>query len=373
MREERTVIVGAGVIGLTLGYELCRRGERPLLLDREGPGSGATRVAAGMLAPISEAEIEEKELIRFGLESLERYPPLVRELEEGTGIRCHLRPRGILWAALNRDEDRELEHLQAFQAMKGVSAVRLTARELLQREPRLNPRVVGGLLVETDRSLDPYALSRALAAAITAQGGEIRTGAAVGAVTARGGGWVVAGRHTRDGPFQIEAPRVVLCAGAWSTARIRSPAAHLEVRPVRGQAVILRGPPLLQHPIRNPRVYLVPRGRGEIMLGSTMEEMGFDAVPTGGGVMDLLRHAWLLLPGLYDLTFLEATAGLRPAVQDHLPVIGEMAPGFYVACGHFRGGILLAPATAHHLAAWITTGEAPAALAPFRPERMGRG
>ena len=133
----------------------------------------------------------------------------------------------------------------------------------------------------------------------------------------------------------------------------------------------LAGPELVRHVVRSPDVYLVPRRGGELLVGATMEEQGFDALPKAGAVLDLLREAWRLLPGIYDLAVTELSVGFRPAVRDHLPVIGATATrGLFVATGHFRNGVLLAPATAHHLAEWILSGTAPAALAPFGVERL---
>jgi glycine oxidase len=165
----------------------------------------------------------------------------------------------------------------------------------------------------------------------------------------------------------------VLAAGAWSTSGIRSPLSGIGLRPVKGQLVRVRGTRLLTRVVRTPRIYLIPREDGELLLGATMEEMGFDAEPTAGAVFDLLRHAREALPGIYELQWSEISVGLRSAVEDHLPVIGETATsGLYAAFGHFRSGILLAPATAHYLASWIADGRAPAELVPFAPARLAK-
>ena len=162
----------------------------------------------------------------------------------------------------------------------------------------------------------------------------------------------------------------VLAAGVWS-GEVDAPLPPLGLRPVKGQLVRLGGPELLRHVVRSPDVYLVPRRGGELLVGATMEEQGLDALPTAGAVLDLLREAWRILPGLYDLAVTELSVGFRPAVRDHRPVIGATSTrGLYVATGHFRNGVLLAPATAHYLAEWIAKGAAPAALAPFGVERL---
>jgi glycine oxidase len=174
-----------------------------------------------------------------------------------------------------------------------------------------------------------------------------------------------------DGPREIECGAAVLAAGVW-TREVAAPGPSWPVRPVKGQIVRLAGPPLLDRVIRHPRVYLVPRRDGELVVGATMEEQGLDPDPTAGAVMELLRDAWQLLPGIYDLRVVELAVGFRPAVPDHLPLIGAAATGgLFLATGHFRHGILLAPATGHHLAELIGGGAAPPELAPFDPGRLG--
>jgi glycine oxidase len=163
---------------------------------------------------------------------------------------------------------------------------------------------------------------------------------------------------------------VVLAAGAWCDRELRHPLGETGIRPVKGQLVRLRGPRLLRHVVRTPDVYLVPREDGELLVGATMEEMGFDVGSTAGAVMDLLRHGWEALPGIYDLELAEVSVGLRSAVEDHLPLIGASGiEGLFLATGHFRNGILLAPGTAHHLARQMTEGREPRELRPFRPGR----
>ena len=182
--------------------------------------------------------------------------------------------------------------------------------------------------------------------------------------------WAVRSRNCP--PCAGTAELVVLAAGAWASEGIRLPFDGLRVRPVKGQMVRLRGGQLLRHVVRSPECYVVPREDGELLIGATVEEQGFDLDPTAGAVHDLLRHAWRLLPGIYDLAISEISVGFRPALEDHLPAIGPCGiPGLHLACGHFRNGVLLAPATAHWLAETIETGCAQEALAAFAPARLG--
>ncbi len=364
------VVVGGGVVGLSVAYELARRGREVLVLDRDDVPGVATRAAAGMLAPTSEADLTERALVALELDSLGRYPGFVAGIEGLTGQPCGYRTEGTLWVALNRDQDGDLERLFSMQRAKGLAARRLTVEEALAREPHLSGRIVAALLAEGDHQVDPRALARALGTAVAALGGRVAVGCratriehAAGQVEAVSG---VAGGDA----FRVRSEVVVLAGGVWS-GDVAAPVPELGLRPVKGQLVRLTGPELVRHVVRSPDVYLVPRRGGELLVGATMEEQGLDALPKAGAVLDLLREAWRLLPGVYDLAVTELSVGFRPAVRDHLPVIGGTATrGLYVATGHFRNGVLLAPATAHHLAEWIVRGAAPTALAPFGVERL---
>jgi glycine oxidase len=358
-------IVGAGIIGLSLGYELLRRGRTVVLLDRDRPAAGATHVAAGMLAPTSEADLEESTLIDFALESLRRYPAWVADLESLTCMDCGLCNEGTIWVALDRDDRGELDRLFAMQQAKGLTSVRLTAEEVRAREPGLTPRVAGGLWVEGDLQVNPRYLANALVAAIEQLGGRIRVGHAVSDVESAPHGMMVRGEGP-DGAFALRAETVVVAAGAWSTTGLRLPFNPPAVRPVKGQTVRLRGERLIDHVVRTPHVYLVPRTDGELIVGATMEERGFETAATAGAVRDLLRRAWDVLPAIDDLEVAGLSVGFRPALRDHLPLIElSSQPGLYLALGHFRNGVLLAPATAQELAEWIVRGEERPALRPF--------
>jgi glycine oxidase len=368
-RSEVTV-VGGGVVGLSVAYELARRGREVLVLDRDDLAGVATHAAAGMLAPTSEADLTERALVELELDSLARYPEFVAGIEGLSDRSCGLRTEGTLWVALNRDQDGDLERLFAMQRGKGLAARRLSAEQVLEREPHLSGRIVAGLLAEADHQVDPRALAEALRGALARLGGAVVTGCHVTRIEHGGGAVAAVSGMAADRPFRVSCEVAVLAGGVWSED-VDAPVPPLGLRPVKGQLVRLAGPELVRHVVRSPDVYLVPRRGGELLIGATMEEQGLDARPMAGAVLDLLREAWRLLPGIYDLTVSELSVGFRPAVRDHLPVIGAAATrGLYVATGHFRNGVLLAPATAHHLAEWIVRGSAPAALAPFGVERL---
>lgn len=374
-RSAEHVVIGAGVIGLAIARELARRGGEVVVLDRGAGGAQATHAAGGMLAPVSEAEIEPAPLVEFGLDSLARYAGFVAALERETGLGCGLRSAGTLWAALDRDDLAELRHLADTLAARGLAARELTAEAVREIEPHLSHRVAGGLLVAAERQVDPRRLRSALREAVARLGASIDESAEVDEVVVRDGRVrAVRGRGRDGGELEVETPNAVVAAGAWSTTAIRSPLAAIGLRPVKGQLVRVRGTTLLGRVVRSPRVYLVPRADGELLLGATMEEMGFDAAPTAGATLDLLRHAWEVLPGVYDLELAEVSVGLRSAVDDHLPVVGATdTAGLWAAFGHFRNGVLLAPATAAYLADWIESGNPPPALRPFAPARLAPG
>jgi glycine oxidase len=368
--QSEVVVVGGGVVGLSVAYELARRGRRVLVVDRDELPGIATRAAAGMLAPTSEADLADRTLVELELDSLRRYPGFIAGIETLTGRSCGHRRDGTLWVALNRDQEGDLERLATMQRAKGLAASWLSARDTLAREPHLSGRVVSGLLIDGDHQVDPRALAAALRTAIAALGGQVVTGCRATRIDDEAGRVRGVSGDVDGEAFRVACEVAVLAAGVWS-GEVTAPLPPLGLRPVKGQLVRLAGPELVRHVVRSPDVYLVPRRGGELLLGATMEEQGLDALPTAGAILDLLREAWRILPGVYDLAVIELSVGFRPAVRDHRPVIGAAATrGLYVATGHFRNGVLLSPATAHYLAEWIAEGVPPLALESFGVERL---
>jgi glycine oxidase len=369
-----TVIIGAGVIGLSLGCELARCGRQVTIVERDLPGAGASSVAGGMLAPTSEVQVEHPQLLEFGVHSLRLYPDFIRTIESETGIDCGFRTDGALFVALTRDDEVELDHIHRLQLKRGLTARRIDAGELLSYEPHLSPRAISGLWVASDLHVDPRALLRALTQAFAQLGGTLLTGRGVERIVIEQG----AVRSVAGQGWEQPAEEVVLAAGCWSSGAIESPWSHAGIRPVRGQTVRLRGPQRLRHVIRHPEVYLVPH-HDDVLVGATLEEAGFDATPTAGAIAHLLRWAQALVPDLEEHTVSELPVGLRPASRDHLPLIGKgPAGGLFAATGHHRSGILLAPATARALSALMlgTAGATTLAgggfdLTPFDPMRFG--
>lgn len=374
-------MAGGGVIGLAVAAELARRGLAVTLIDDDRPGR-ASDAAAGMLAPISEAEAGLPRVVAFGLESLARYPAFVTQLEADAGQPCGLRTRGALWVALDADDRAELQHLtERLQAMD-LAAELLDAPAARRLEPHLSPRVIAALHVAGDHQVDPRALCRALRAAIVARGGRIEPSARVQRLLWNDAGVRgVAVRMDGESIHEVEAQTVVVATGAWSSELLHPSWGLPPLRPVQGQALRLRGSHAIAHVVRTPHVYLVPRDEDELIVGATADELGFDLGARAGGTLELLRRAWQTVPVVAELCVEEITVGLRPSFSDGAPRIGPIGPpGLYVAIGHYRNGVLMAPATAHHLSAWIVDGRAPEALQPFapmapsvRPVTIGRG
>jgi glycine oxidase len=366
------VIIGAGVIGLATAWRTAAGGAAVTLVD-PAPASGASSVAAGMLTPVSELTYGEEPLLRLGLASRDRYGAFVAELEELTGLETGYRTDGILEVAFDSDDLRHLDDLRRFQEDLGIPAEALTGRECRRLEPMLAPGVRGGLLAPEDGSVDPRRLAPALLAACERLGVRLVRRRAERVVVENG---AAAGVGLDDGTV-IRADRVLLAAGPWSGDLGGLPPGTVPpVRPVKGQVIRLRTrAPFLRRAtrglVRGSSVYLVPRADGEIVLGATQEELGFDTRVTAGGLWELLRDARELLPGITELEFAEVRAGLRPGSPDNAPVMGPTAlPGLLVGTGHFRNGILLTPVSADILSAMLLDGPVPEVAGPFAPDRF---
>jgi glycine oxidase len=361
------VVVGAGLIGLACAWRAGRRGLSVLVVDRaEEPGAAASRVAAGMLAPVTEADFGELGPLRVNLAGRQRWPAFAAELEELTGLSTGYRESGALVVAADADDARELRRLHEFQRALGLDAEWLTPSRCRELEPGLSPRIAGGILAPQDAQAEPRAVVQALAAAVE----EIALGVEVEAIDHDGS--QVRGVHTGEGTIGCD--QVVLAAGPWSAA-LAPGGAGPPVRPVKGQILELRARGATPEPfgrvLRTPRCYLVGRGDGRVVLGATVEEQGFDTAVTADGVFRLLEAAWEVLPEVGELELVDAHAGLRPGTPDNAPVIGRgELDGLVWATGHWRNGVLLAPLTGEAVAELLAGGELPDELAPLSPKRF---
>jgi glycine oxidase len=382
------VFVGGGVIGLASAWRAASRGARVAVLERAEPPAGATNVAAGMLAPVGELTFGERELLELALLSGARWPEFAAEVEAAGGEATGFARCGALHVALDRDEAGDLRRKHDLQRELGLEAEWLTPTSCRELEPGLVPNFAGGVLAADEASVDPRALAIALAAALREAGGELHTGTEV--VDGIWDGERLVGVRAapvaetrRDDdlvqPVEFRADAVVLCNGAWSGQTPWLPdAARPPVRPVKGETVELRpregeGAPAARI-VASERVYLVPRPDGRLIVGATQEERGFDTVVTAGGVHELLREAYRVLPDVAEMEFAGTVAGLRPGTPDNRPLVGRGAvEGLVLATGHFRNGILLAPLTADAVAATLAGEPLPDALAFADPQRSSLG
>ena len=382
-------VVGAGAIGLGVAWRCAQGGARVTVFDAGPLGGGASRVAAGMLAPVSEAEYGPagRHLLELGLASLARWPRFAAELADASATESRLRETGTLIVARDRDAAEALERELAFRASLGLPVERLRPSEARRREPALAPTVRMALEAPNDHSVDPVWLLDALATAARSAGADLRPHTSV-ALELDAAGERVTGLRTADGE-RVAAATVVVAGGAWSAGIDGIPAhASVPVRPVKGQILALREPAgaarrdparvgqgdtkgheLVRRSIRFEGGYLVPRGDGRYALGATIEERAFDVAATAGGVYELLRDAAEVLPDVLELELDEVQVGLRPGTPDNVPLIGAGAlDGLVWATGHFRNGILLTPITAE-LVAELVAGAAvgpPSGCDPLR-------
>ena len=378
MAHQKIIIIGGGVIGLGIGWQLAKAGASVTIYERGEAGRAASWAAAGMLAPLAEAHTEESALLKLGCESLERYPQWVRELEADAEMSIGYRMEGTLIIGLEPDDTDQLRHLYTAQQDLGLDVEWLSGRAAREIEPVLSPRITAAIHCATDYQVDNRQMVTALQRAYQACGGVLHENSTTERIVIENG--IATGIQTQDG-FQA-ADMLILAAGCWSAQVEGLPEMIVPpVRPVKGQMLALQMEEGIEinSVIRTIRaryptsVYLVPRDDGRLIVGATSEEMGFDTRLTVGGVFELLRGAWEAVPGIYELPILETWAGLRPGSRDNAPILGETpVENLIYATGHYRNGILLTPITAYEIAKLILTGETSETIAPFQLDRFLR-
>jgi glycine oxidase len=345
------VVVGGGVAGLTVAWRASARGLSVVVLERDLIGGGASHVAAGMLAPVAEIEFggQARRALELGLRSADMWGDFAAELSQASGELVHVHRTGTMLVARDADEARELERQIALREALQLPVRRLRPTEARELEPALAPTVRLALEAPGDHSVDPRVVLAALRRACEREGVELRERANVLAIRLDAQERSVAGVELGSGEH-LGCGAVVVAAGAWTESIGGLPApARVSVRPVKGQILRLRdpaGPGLLTRVLRYEGGYVVPRADGRYVLGATVEERGFDASATAGGIYELLRQARELLPGILELELEEVSVSFRPGTPDNLPHLGPGAlTGLVWATGHYRNGILLAPLT----------------------------
>lgn len=362
-----SIVIGAGVIGSAVALRLAQAGQEVLVLERSIPGAEASSAAAGILGPQMEGGAADP-LFRLGLESREAYPAFAEELRALSGVDVGFRRSGLLLIAAAGEDPSPLEERLAWQRAEGLEVEALTGDEARSLEPALSPGVAAALHFPREGRIDPRALSRALPLAAARAGAHFRT-AQVRALRIEGGRAV--GVELADGEG-LASRAVVVAAGAW-TSKVEGLALPPgTIEPLRGQMVALEAPALdLERIVFSSGGYVVPRGGGRFVAGSTMERAGFEKRVTAEGALRILDQAIAALPSLARAEPTSFWAGLRPCPVDGRPLIGATwVEGLYLCSGHHRNGVLLTPISAKLLAEAVLTEAEPAPLASFSPRRF---
>lgn len=378
MKRYDTVVVGGGIIGVSLAYELGRRGQSVLVLDRQEPGREASWAAAGTISPAPDHE--SLGIAALGCESYRLYPEFATAIEKSSGEPAGFHPNGAMELFLEPDgeteRDRRLEEIRTH----GNTAEAISLEEARSREPAIGRATRAALWIQDEAYLDPRVITHVAIAAALKAGVEIRGNSDVISVLVEQGrcsgvvvtdaakGRVAAEVRTRE---KIAVSNVVIAAG-WRSGGIGGVESYAPTIPVRGQMVALGKVPGAPRTIlRSSLGYMAPREDGRTVVGSTLESGKAEKHTTSAGMQKILTAALTMAPALAEAPILETWAGVRPDSPDHLPIIGPTnIEGLFIATGHYRNGMLLAPATAKYLAEWIATGEPSEWLEPFSPLRF---
>ncbi len=373
-RSAEVVVIGGGVIGLTIARALGQRSVRDvLLIERSALGTEASFAAGGILAPQAEADRAD-EFFELACRSRDLYAEFAAGLFDETGVDVELDSTGTLYVALTNEDFKEVEKRYGWQSRAELAVEKLTAHEARELEPQIAPSVRGALLFPRDVQIENRRLLNALINSVANFGVNIATEtnvasleiahAQTGARTGR-----VAGVQTSRG--RVSCRTVIVAAGTWSSAIEHSHTPTIE--PVRGQMICFDAKPqLTRHVIYSPRGYLVPRKDGRLLAGSTSENAGFAKQVTAGGLSAILANAQEISPNVANLPIVDTWAGLRPRTADGLPVLGpcDEIDGLFYATGHYRNGILLAPVTGELIAEAVVSGHISPLLAAFSPNRF---
>ena len=358
----QVVVIGGGVIGCSIAWRLAQRGLAVTVVERDVPGRAATWAAAGMLSPLGETR-HHPDFLDLGHRSMQLYPAFLADVQDASGMEVEHGFPGKIETAY---DDVELQHFR--RAFDGQPVRFLSSADVQRLEPDTRPDLGGGVWFEGDGFVDNRRLGEALwqaglRAGVQFRSGEFVTGVAVAA------NQVSAVTTATD---ELRCDAVVVAAGAWS-AQLHGLPRALPVFPVRGQMLSLHAPGTnLQHMLQSTDCYLIPRSGERILVGATVEQVGFDPRTTATGIKTLLAAATQLVPKLGAASIQEMWSGFRPCTPDELPVLGADPDvrGLFYATGHYRNGILLTPITADLISAHITGATPSVALHTFRIDRF---
>jgi glycine oxidase len=365
------LIIGGGVIGLSIARELLRKGFKKItILEKEKIGREASFAAAGMLAVQSETDKPDA-FFEFCRESNELYPKFAEELFEETGVDIELDREGTLYLAFNERDESELRERFEWQKKAGLNVEKLSAIETHKLEPFVSPEILGSLFFPDDRQVENRKLIHALEKFAEFNGIEIRENCEVKNLLIENG--KIVGAETSDEKFFAE--KTVLATGAWTSLIKADSFAMPEIKPVRGQIIEFQtAKRLFQKVIYSPRSYIVPRQDGRILTGATVEDAGFDKTISDAATEFLRENALEIAPNLANLKIHDQWVGLRPFVSDGLPIVGDFSEveNLFIATAHYRNGILLAPITAKILADKIANDKNSEFFEKFSPQRFNQ-
>lgn len=367
---EKTIIIGGGICGLAIGWNLARAGQMVTIIEKNMAGRAASWAAGGMLAPEIETEPSERALSTLLLQARDLWPQFARDLEQESGEKIFLEQKGSFYVATDRDDLERLKFLQTLEQDYGLQPELLSGYDARKLEPHLSRNVIGALHHKDDAHVDNRAVCRALIKAFQNGGGTLIEQTEAREIVVKNTKAVA----VKTAHETIEADHIILAAGAWSAEIKGLPENCIPpVRPVKGQMIALSMPPsqrLIDRLVWNPRVYLIPQP-DRLLIGASVEEMGFNNDVTAGALKDLLEEAFAVLPGIYDLPVIESWAGLRPTSRDDAPILGKTpVEGLFLATGHHRNGILLTPLTAQSMQKLLIDGQMDPAIAPFTLARF---
>ncbi|MDF2117482.1 glycine oxidase ThiO [Roseiarcaceae bacterium H3SJ34-1] len=370
------IIIGAGVIGLSIGWRLAAAGLSTVVVERDDAGASlscASLAATGMLAAAAELEAGGEDLLPFALASQRQWPAFRQDLEAASGLSLDYDACSTLVVALTRDETERLRARHDLHRRSGLPSTWLSGPDARAREPGLRPSTTAALFCAEDHQVDPRRLLPALRTAFLAAGGTLVEGCDVRSIENSAG--QCSGIVTAAGI--CKAPIVIVAAGAWAAREGLLPEnVRVPVRPLKGQSLALRtsqSAPATSHIVWTEQVHIAPKTDGRLIVGATVEECGFDASITAGGIFALLDGVRRALPSVEDMQVEAVWSGLRPTSEDDAPILGVTpAQGLLLAAGHHRNGILLAPATADAIARLVLGKETMAEAAPLGLSRFGR-
>lgn len=361
----KVTIAGAGVIGSAIAYECAARGARVRVLDSRVPGGGATRASAGILAPHIEGH--DQTLLSLGLRSITMFDEFLAAVTRDAGQAIEYERNGTIQIAMTLEEANRLKQTARALGDARVEHQLLSADEVRQSEPEVTPEAVAGLHIAGQGYIAAGDFTRTLVSAAMRHGATFDVGSALAVEDG-------AAARVRTTGEVIESDAVIIAAGSWSTGVDGVRPAPEALKPIRGQLLQLRmAERPASHVIWGPGCYLVPRRDGAVLVGATVEDVGFDERATSSGVQQLLGGALSLMPALGAAAFEEVRVGLRPKTGDELPAVGASStmPHVFYATGHYRNGVLLAPLTARLVADLVLEGKADDDLALLQPRRLG--